>query len=338
MDTKKWLEEIKREMDKTLRNMQADTLPADADTLAQYVKILEALGKLSGNQTETNAQTEAGEMHEVKDEINHVYIGRFKRELSGGTIGSFRIFVPESIVRNLRLEHGDWVRAKAIKSVILKNGNLRTMYDYSLAQKAEEKQECRRRMFAFAETRYDPYEDLLYIEEKADEDTRRIPLADNDIRNLDIGEGDLIDYAYYENELEKGRAVWKYKLPGKPVEPGTEDTLNVPAAQAFFPARSYVIVGELQDALRVQEEIEEYGGDVSFLTGDERFDIMERIGTAGDTVVVVLDALTPHGLSKINDISEKYRLPVLYTKNTDAPRFLTLLMETEPITPHEQGA
>ena len=104
------------------------------------------------------------------------------------------------------------------------------------------------------------------------------------------------------------------------MEPGTEDTLNVPAAQAFFPARSYVIVGELQDALRVQEEIEEYGGDVSFLTG------------------VVLDALTPHGLSKINDISEKYRLPILYTKNTDAPRFLTLLMETEPITPHEQGA
>lgn len=75
-----------------------------------------------------------------------------------------------------------------------------------------------------------------------------------------------------------------------------------------------MIVGELQDALRVQEEIEEYGGDVSFLTGDERFDIMERIGTAGITVVVVLDALTPHGLSKINDISEKYRLPVLYTK------------------------
>jgi preprotein translocase subunit SecA len=110
------------------------------------------------------------------------------------------------------------------KSVILKNGNLRTMYDYSLAQKAEEKQECRRRMFAFAETRYDPYEDLLYIEEKADEDTRRIPLADNDIRNLDIGEGDLIDYAYYENEPEKGRAVWKYKLPGKPVEPAGRKT------------------------------------------------------------------------------------------------------------------
>lgn len=323
MNAKRWTEEIKKEIVKLANSMNEDSMEQDTGTLRQYVNILDALQKLPANEAQVAASTD-GEMQEMKDDVNHVYIGRFRRELSGGTIGSFRIFVPESVVRNLRMEEGDWIRAKAVKSVVLKNGNMRTMYDYTLAQKTDETVQSSRSVRPFCRVSYDPYEDRLYIET---EDLERIMIADNDVRHLDLGEGDLVDYAFDPDEPFAGRVVWKYKLPVVPADPEETGEIDIDKARLFFPERSFVVVGELQDALRIQDEIEEHGGLVSFFTGDERFDIMERIGTSADTVIVILDSVTPHGLSKINDIGEKYRLPMLYTRDTKTEALLKMLID-----------
>lgn len=329
MNTKQWMEEIKTEILHTAQALGQENLADTTHRLRQYVTILEALQQLAGPH-EPESRRSAGDIVEINDPINHLYQGRFSRKLSGGTIGSAQIFVPESVVRNQRIDEGDWVRAKAIKSIVQKSGNLRTLYEYTIVQKNEEITEGNRTLLRFCKVEYDPQEDHLFLDTP---EYGRLPIADSDARHLDIGEGDLVDFAFYKNEAEKGKAIWKYKLPPVPIRIPEAERLDRTMAKQFFPERSYVVVGELKEALRVQEEIEENGGLVSFLTGDERFDIMERIGTAGDTVVVVLDTVTPHGLNKINDIGEKYRLPMLFTRDAEAEPFLQLLMEENPVVP-----
>lgn len=332
MHKKQWMDEITREIIRTANTLNEENAEQGVQNLRHYITIWEALRQLPDKDTKDSGR-DPGEIRESRDEANQVYIGQFQRQLSGGTLGSFRIFVPESVVRNLRLAQGDWVRAKAMKSIVVKHGMLRTLYDYSVVRKEEGEEESDRMTLPLCRVKYDPYEDTFFLDTKG---LGRIAIGDHDVSQLDLEEGDRVDYAYRRGEPARGRVVWKYRLPSDPVELQEPDRpVDALQAEGFFADRSLVIVGVMKEALKMQGEVEEYGGLVSFLTGDERFDIMERIGTSCDTVVVILDALTPHGLNKISDIGKKYALPMLFTRDRSPEEMVQLLLENRGTVPGE---
>lgn len=335
MDKIKLLNEIKNEMMSILSKMDSSTLTGDFEKLSAYLSILKGLKELpaespKGGKLEL-ADPESG--REIKDEVNHLYIGRFKRELTGGTIGSFRIFVPESVVRNLRLQEGDWVRAKGLKSVVMKNGNLRTLYDYSVAKRIKEPLLTPRRELSYVRVQYDESALLYYIDvTERLENYGRLVISERDMHNLDVSEGDLVDYAYFEDEPTTGKVVWRHKL-NVPIQEPVESS-ELPAfaeASAHFRDRSYVVVGTMKEALVAQEAIEDFGGQLGFLSGDEHSDVMERVATDADEIIIIVDSIAPAGLRKIREIGGQNRLPMRYLQDCNTNTMLMTLLKKEAI-------
>lgn len=333
MDQKKLLEEVRQGIIRSAGQLRLETLRIETKKLNSYVLILQALSELIMHTESTEySDAESEGVTETKDEINHVYTGIFKRELTGGTIGSFKVFVPESVVRNQRLQEGDFVRAKGLKSIVLRNGNIRTLYDYSAIKRVSEPLPTSRRELNFICVQFDEQLGLFYIDVQDEvENYDRLVLAERDVKQLEISQGDWIDYAYFENEPSAGRVIWKHKLGYQ-----LQDAVNSVEAPSlvegtsFFRDRTLIVVGTMQDALPVQEAIEEYGGEIGFLSGDERFDTMERVAQTGDELIVIVDSIAPYGMKKIRDIGEKLELPMLFIRDMEVNCFLATVMKSKP--------
>lgn len=334
MDKLRILEEIKKDIVASVSTLRIETLSREVRKLSSYISILQAINDLpeESNSKDESASLDTSGTEEVKDDINHLYTGRFHRELTGGSVGSFRVFVPESVVRNLRLQDGDWVRAKGLKSIVLRNGNIRTLYDYTLLRRTTEILPSERKELNLIRVHYDDELSHHYIDVQDEiENYDRLVLNERDIKQLEIGQGDWVDYAYYESEPSAGRVIWKHKLPYQLLEmTEPQEPPSLAEGAAFFRDKGIVVIGTLNDALPIQEAIEEYGGQLSFLGGDERFDTMERVAQAGDELVVVVDSIAPSGMKKVQDIAERLRLPILYVRDMDKNRFLVTLMHNEP--------
>lgn len=213
MNQKLWLDEIKKDLEETVYTLNWGNLDDVSKKMTAYAKLLEGMAALQGigNTTEVFFADEQ-EIKDTKDNLRQIYVGEFRRELVGGRIGSADIFVPESIVRKLSIEQGDWVRAKGVKSILMKNGAMRTLYDYVPLQKAEEAKDTGRIQIDFQRVRYDEDKKAFYIDPKtADFNDKPIVITEKDRRNLYLEEDDLVDYAYYKEAPYEGRVVWKHK-------------------------------------------------------------------------------------------------------------------------------
>lgn len=210
---KKWLDEIRREIQSTCVHIQLENLEETSKRMRAFASILEGIHTLHTLDDDTEVFfADEQEVKDIQDDANQIYVGQFERELIGGRIGSAKIFVPESIVRRLSIEEGDWVRAKGNKTILLKNGSMRTLYDYVPLEKAEKIPETDRVQIEFQRVEYDDMDEVYYLQPTEDDfQGERVVISEKDRRNLYIEEDDLVDYAYFKSDPFEGRLIWKHK-------------------------------------------------------------------------------------------------------------------------------
>lgn len=141
------------------------------------------------------------------------------RKLSGGFLylgnSSVNIYVPESIIRSEGFENGDLIYAEPIPGT----GTRTPMYTYTLVEKAKVKTTNNRNEFTHGLVEFDEQLKQYYVEKSADGTTLRIKdvpmkflIPKKDLNQFGIVTGDIVDIAWYNDSLEKGKVSWRHSL------------------------------------------------------------------------------------------------------------------------------
>jgi len=271
------------------------------------------------------------------------YMGIFNRQLQGGLIGTGKgIYVPESVVRKLDLEHLDWVKAIAVYT---DRSHKKDRYEYILVAKhgaydAKSIAEIsKRKIIKYGIVNFEDIIKKYYISDK-DENTgllHKITLPDSDIKRFHIEKGDIIEYAYWCDDLLNGRVVWKYQQDAvesleKAVK--TENTNSIskkPRANTVnrvlapvFQGYTICMVGGGNRNLHkgIKEEVERRKGTFIFCTGDEPKSTLEGKLRKSDFVVVFTESLSHDSMYFTKAVCKKHQITVSYTKNLGNVQFV----------------
>jgi len=223
----------------------------------------------------------------------------FERRVKGGVVPEIAAFVPEKVVRNLDLQHGDKVYAK---HEFTPHG-APTHYEYELAQRANPPQE-NDSIFEvnMGIVSYSPRDGGLVIERTIhsdrilhDGEAVVLPIQNDDLHMLDIKENDIVSAAFYRNNPETVRLRWKYPTEGITYEAPKKasfykDNSSTEKAEVeqIFKGKKICVIGFEPGWASYKEEVEKRGGELLTLTGREPEATMRSTLFRSDAVVMIL--------------------------------------------------
>ena len=262
----------------------------------------------------------------VADDDDKVYVGRVHLRLGGGTLGEENVFIPEKVLRMQNIGEGDEVRAKVVKQVY-NNNHLKNIYNYELLEKATEVAESERRTIAYARVLYDPDLSGLYIEGEGDDGVLRVNLEDVSLGNLSVGEGDIIDYAYWQRDPEGGRVIWIHNMDGDDVLTADFDGEGAPVEDDdFLEHLALAVFGCGPVVAEHVEALKEAGSDAILMEEGSRENIESSLDGA-DLVLVYLNSVAPADVKRIRDEVEKRDMDVLFIQDEDFGNILAAIRD-----------
>lgn len=197
---------VKRELLEVNHHLDYDHLEEDVKELDNYFKILLESRELDLEEVFEEEEEQVG-LQEIYDPLNNLFIGRAKLLLGGGKVGSFEIFIPESFIRQIGIEEGDWIKVSA-QSRYFSQGIEKFIYDYEILEK-DPIPETNRKVLRKREVYWDHYLREYYIEGEDEQGlSLKILLNEKKLHNIEIEEGDFVDYAYYDDEILEGKVIW----------------------------------------------------------------------------------------------------------------------------------
>lgn len=328
MNKENLIKEMKSEMIKILNKIEYENFYQCQSDLEKYFKVMELVWELpTSNENQTFMEEDEIDFYELdfagleesKDQENGKYEGKVKLKLGGGDIGSFHIFIPEKLVRRLDIEDGDWVRATEIDQRIV-NGYTKPIYDYRIIRKAEEDQETNREVVKFATVSYDDTLEEYYILSSEIENTpTKIILSDQRLGNLSVNEYDIVDYAYWKEDILNGKVIWKHNMHFDLARTRKYDSdfEDIDLMENFLEGDRICFVGKPKQVEDYKLTIENYGGQVSFLTPGSSFHVVESELEEVDLALIFVDSLSAAELKKVYDAAENMRIATIYAKEMD---------------------
>lgn len=196
---------IKKELIKVNRKLEFNNIEQSFNKLDNYFELLIDYKELKLDKVFKEETKE--DFYEIYDPKNNLFVGRTKLLLGGGVIGSFEIFIPESLIRQEKIEEGDWIKVSA-QSRYFYQGAERYIYDYEKIKK-DPVTNSNRKVLKRKEVFWDEFLQEYYIEDKDSQDLElKILLNDQKLYNIEVEKGDFVDYAYYEGEILEGKVIW----------------------------------------------------------------------------------------------------------------------------------
>ena len=252
------------------------------------------------------------------------YVGRVHLRLGGGTLGDDNVFIPEKVLRMQNIGEGDEVRATVVKRVY-NNNHLKNIYNYELLEKATEVTESERRTIAYARVLYDPDLSGLYIEGEGDDGVIRVNLEDVSLGNLSVGEGDIIDYAYWQRDPEGGRVIWIHNMDGDDVLTADFDGEGAPVEDDdFLEHLELAVFGRGPVVAEHVEALKEAGSDAVLMEEGSRENIESSLDEA-DLVLVYLNSVAPADVNRIRDEVDSRDMDVLFIQDEDFGNILAAI-------------
>lgn len=303
--------DIKNEMKACIDNMTEFNMFERRPRLEKWLDLLELL-------YEVEVETDEGIAEEESDfEGDENYVGRVHLKLGGGTLGEERVFIPEKVLRLQNISEGDEVRATVVKRVY-NNNHLKNIYSYELLEKATETVESERRVISYARVLSDGDYRSLYIEGEGDEGTLRIDLEDGTLGNLNVDEGDIVDYAYWQRDPSAGRVIWIHNIDGDnvltPFDNMRETVEEHP--DHFLENVQLTVFGKGESVSDHVKAMTESGGDVVHIEDASEDDIESRLDGA-DLVLVYLNSVRPAEVKRIRDGVRRRNTEVLFIQDDD---------------------
>lgn len=247
---------------------------------------------------------------------------RVDRKLKGAYVDDIAGYVPETVLRQQNIDHGDYVYAEPIPSTRFGQNRFR----YELAQKSNEAPAVGRIEHKGCAVKKDG--DLLVVTRssvtgetiKIDDTPYVIALSEHDIAQHDLVEGDVIDIAFYESNPMTATVIWKYDTSDI-VEPekterrksayrkdDADDGPDIEIEQVFT-GKTICVVGDKPSESLYKKLIEERGG--SHIHVEPKWGI-KRIQTHvknSDVVVGLYDVSGHTGLEKTKAYCKRYGVP-----------------------------
>lgn len=268
---------------------------------------------------------------------------RVDRRLKGAFIEEIEGFIPESILRQLGIEHGDYVYATPIPAV--KAGQNR--FRYELAEKSEAMDAPGRIEFKGCPVKRDG--ELLVLNRslvtgksiKFNDYPFSIVIHDRDIVQFELAEGDVVDVAFYENNPTAASVIWKHELADLTIEekpepkkasPRKEVAPVVEEIEPVFAGQTICLIGDKPNESLYKAMVEERGG--TLLHVEPKWNV-RRIQTQvknADVVVGLYDLSKHTGLEKAKAYCKQYGVPYKMIpgkgKSTVLQTAMELLQET----------
>lgn len=320
MNKQEIFEQAKEQMIHHVQNelvFDTETIHSVFSGLHQYETFLKALCeipideniKTSGTKTNVEllvapAPSKQTSQHQVSDvestqvENNSEPAYTFIRNLKGGhiTIGGQNLYVPETIIRVLDINHGDKLRATSKGA---------DKYYYEIAEKTNDPTNPERETIDYALV--EKQDGMLIASRsmaKGGENikinnylhTFRIP--NEDCLKFALKEGDLIDIAFNPNDPSYYRVIWKYEIEDmeqaeRPKKAGeykdkTKKTDSENKEQELE-GKSVLVIGLEPRKSIFRQVIEDRGGNFLFLKGTEQENRFTSAIRKADVVVILTE-------------------------------------------------
>ncbi|MCH4170860.1 MAG: DUF2325 domain-containing protein [Lactobacillus sp.] len=270
-----------------------------------------------------------------------VFIGRFRRGLSGGWVDK-EIRIPEVILRQMNppLENGDWVQAKLISDLTSSDKR----YLFSLEKSDPQPTDIRE--ITFKPVRY--RSDIRRFEVEFKSDRHELPVTivfkDTDILKNRISTGDYVDLAYYEGKESDARIRWKYSAAEAAKKrqaiffqkkPASETTTTTPTPtvqkpapkkikkkgptkQKIFADKVFLLVGGYMKSVgnKFKSVIEERGGSFMHYDKKNQSNSLRRDIDNADFIVVYTPEVSHQQMWVAKDYSKVKDKPIYFAKTS----------------------
>lgn len=344
MNKENLLREMKLEMIKIVENIEYNNFYDSQLNLEKYFNVLNLIWELpiseEGEFQEEIFQEEEDYpevLEEFQDEVNGRYEGKAHLKLGGADLGSFRIFIPEKLVRILDIEEGDWVRATEIDNRII-NGHPKPIYDYRLIRKGGQEEESLREIVRFSTVEYDnTLKEYFILSSEVDKAPTKIILNDQRLGNLTVTQGDIVDYAYWKEDILNGRVIWKHNMTFDLAK--TRSDLDGPEdlelSEDFLGGNKIAFIGKTDMEEEYTSCIESYGGQVICLEADENYYTVESFLEEVDLAIAFVDTLSASELKKVHDAAENIKVAMVYAKEMDCKSLMHWIRDEMEVYEYE---
>ena len=321
MDKERILEEAKLVMKKVIDDLNFAQIPQVKSTIMTYLlflKELEDLPVVSLEAIDIPITEEAIEQETEKtiEPVQMAYL--FERKTKGGWVPSLQAFVPERVVRELSLEHGDLVYAKKIADV----GDGPPRYEFQVAEHREELQPKDRVQINYALVKWDNMLKRFFIDETVSEGTIRdkdgapmtILINETEASELKLKAGDIVDVAYNINQPSVMRCIWRYSVePSIEAQKTPSTKKKLDKVQKDYPQtlinKTVLMVGFEPGKTSMEEEVTRRGGELIWSSGKEGHDRMFTMVNKSDCVINMLGYMSHGGSYNAVDIAKTLGIP-----------------------------
>lgn len=268
-------------------------------------------------------------------------IDQLKRSLRGGHIRDIntavdKIYVPEYIIRGSGMDHGDWIKATRIPST-----KHEINFSYQLLKKETfpsiNNNEPVRESADCVIVKKDKILDCFTIRVKPSDSDMNITirLPAQDVLKLNIQEGDVIDYAFWSDNVQHGRISWKHDTTAIEIKPPHHhqikeekkvkalDNLKREVSPVFSDVSTVVVGGRNDNHQNIlQTEIERRGGSFTYFSGHEKKTAFQNVIRSADAVIVFTENVSHYGMNTAKEFCNKYNVPVSFTKGLNKHLFV----------------
>lgn len=292
----------------------------------------------SVQQIQKSTNNESPEIEVLKEDPSrtpHV----FERKIKGGFIQELGAFVPETTVRDLDLKHGDMVYAKYIGEQ--EHGPPK--YDIELAEHKSEGRNTNRIQVNYCIVEFDPtinryvvnktvHGDKIFL--PGEELSQTILLPEDDTQQLHIKEGDIVDIAFYSNNTNYVRIIWKYPTEDdnvhstpKPSSYYKESSASSNNIEQIFTGKTICMMGYEPGKSDMREEVEKRGGEFIWVSGREADTKLEASLDKADAVILMINHVGHRGTIHAVDYCKRNNIPVSTNKTFGRSSFVSIAEE-----------
>lgn len=328
MEKEKVLEMAKIDMKEIVEEIKLENLVEVKEKFLNYFSFLESLLTLE----KTNYKTSFNELKKTKEDIvenqkkeeklKEEKIFTFERKLKGGFLPEIGVYVPEGVIRKMRIETGDKLKIREIQNEEAEDKK----YFFELVEKTEQKFEDERVEIEYCLVEKDG--SILVVNRsltnggvdiKIGETHHTFLVRDKDIRELGLQEGDIVDIAYNKNSPHIYKIVWKhifeYEESSIPqisgyykVKEKNEHKLEG-KEKNIFKNKNILVVGCEPRKRVFKEQIENRGGKFLWAEGTETKEIFHSLVKKADIVILLIRFMRHRASLMAVELCKKENIP-----------------------------
>lgn len=307
MDKSLILRMVKSDVIKMIENLSADSLAQDIPQIENHLAFLKSLSLLDCPSLNNDQEKQVSQKSDLSAEGGMEQDNSYplERKLKGGYIEKLDAYVPERIIRELELTHGDMVRVtpKDTRNVKTK----RVYYHFELIEKGDGQNPNRGEMlYCIIEKSGDLWvcnKTLSGESIQLDDLPFTIRIKDSEVQEFNLSEGDIVDIAYYLNNPVASKVIWKHQIEDETyTQPLPSSTYklkstpdNVPQEHPDLKGKTVTLIGCIDRQATYRDQFVSLGANFQAMDGKEGEERVAALINKSDIVLIIIPAVSHNG-------------------------------------------